>query len=228
MVEVPEGLLHDRSLKGRPSCRRGDVWRGIRERCRREGCLCAEPRMATVAAPAPSTIQGRTVEHLAQAHGRRRDGHGGDARRGAGPGRGPATCRGAWPAAAGDERAPGPLGLPADDQPAGRSLDRLHRPSRRLGVQPADPHGGTRRHLGRRRDQPEAPAVPDPHPRSCGDGGERRRPDGAGLQRQRPAPRRRREVLPAAPLRRPGAPDLRCETGIAYLVSGVPAGAPSA
>ncbi len=100
-------------------------------------------------------------------------------------------------------------------------------------------HGGSAYNPQTRMEEPDGTSVVDvtnprhprylTHtPRSCGDGGERRRPDGAGLQRQRPAPRRRREVLPAAPLRRPGAPDLRCETGIAYLVSGVPAGAPSA
>ena len=95
------------------------------------------------------------------------------------------------------QRLAGAQRLPADHPQAGRPLHRLYRPSRRdaggaQAGQPAQRPGGVQRHVGRRRDRPEAAEIPRAHSGDGGPGRAGRRPDGARLRRQEPAQGRSR------------------------------------
>ena len=115
-------------------------------------------------------------------------------------------------------------------------------------VNPMTKAGGVQRHLGRRRDRSEAAEIPDAHSRARGSGRAGRRSDGARLRRQMPAQGRSatRSTCCARSagkaheiwdVTKPESPPLvtrvsfglkdthkswwECDTGIAYLVSGV-------
>ena len=105
-------------------------------------------------------------------------------------------------------RPAGPQRLPADHPEPGRSLDRLRRPPRRHGAQPAHRPARRQRHVDRRRHRPAQPTLPRAHPRRAG------RPRTGGAQMVRVCdgsdlPQGRQEQgLPAAHLRQHRARDL--------------------
>ena len=109
------------------------------------------------------------------------------------------------------QRPAGPQRLSAHHPQAGRALDRLRRPPRRLAAQSADRTEGGQRHVDRRRHRSEAAEIPRAHSRRTGEARRRRirwRADGPRVRRQRAAARRQEQGLPAAQLRRLGARDL--------------------
>jgi hypothetical protein len=114
-------------------------------------------------------------------------------------------------------RPPGPAGaqrLPAGGAREPRPLDRVRRPPRRQSAEPAHRAPGRQWHLDRRRHRSAQAAVRRPHPGRAGAGRERRRADGARLQRRRAAESRQEQGVPAAHVRQPCARDMgRHDTG---------------
>src|SRR6266446_662486 len=107
--------------------------------------------------------------------------------------------------AGGISRPPGPQRLPAARPSTRRSLDRVHRASRRPLAKSPERRGGAQRHFYPRCDRSEEPALSRPRSRRAGEGRGGRRADGARVRRLGAPQRRQEHGISAAQLWRHGA-----------------------